>query len=124
MALFSALTAGCWHLVAVLTARLPFSKFWQPDKVLRSLNYSKVKVVSFEDINKYPAEDLYRYTAGRWVFNEEAEFARRYVKFNLGGLIEVSVNALGEPTFVATLRKCQRKISTRPSGYGWTTVES
>jgi hypothetical protein len=41
------------------------------------------------------AEQLYRYTSGRWLWNEKDQFARRYVKFDLTGLLEVSAKAVG-----------------------------
>ena len=41
------------------------------------------------------AEQLYRYTSGRWLWNEKDQFARRYVKFDLTGLLEISAKAVG-----------------------------
>lgn len=40
-------------------------------------------------------EQLYKYTGGRWLWNEKEQFARRYVEFDLSGLAHVSTQALG-----------------------------
>ena len=41
------------------------------------------------------AEHLYQYTSGRWLWDENYQFARRYVKFDLPGLLKVSADAVG-----------------------------
>lgn len=38
---------------------------------------------------------FYAYTSGRWLWNEKQQLARRYVEFNLPGLIQVSTQAIG-----------------------------
>lgn len=40
-------------------------------------------------------ESLYRYTSGRWLWNEGEQLSRRYVKFNLGELARVATEATG-----------------------------
>jgi hypothetical protein len=38
---------------------------------------------------------LYAYTSGRWLWNEKYQLDRRYVKFNLQELLQVSAQAVG-----------------------------
>jgi len=38
---------------------------------------------------------FYKYTSGRWLWNEKHQLARRYVEFDLPGLLEVSAQAIG-----------------------------
>lgn len=40
-------------------------------------------------------EQLYKYTSGRWLWNEKYQLARRYVEFDLSGLLQVSAQAIG-----------------------------
>jgi hypothetical protein len=40
-------------------------------------------------------QQFYKYTSGRWLWNEKDQFARRYVEFDLQGLLQVSAQALG-----------------------------
>lgn len=45
--------------------------------------------------------DLFRYTGGRWLWNEEAQLSRRYVKFNLKELANAATQAVGSQSCVA-----------------------
>lgn len=38
---------------------------------------------------------FYKYTSGRWLWNEEHQLARRYVEFDLPGLLQVAAQAIG-----------------------------
>ncbi|KAH9204824.1 kinase-like domain-containing protein [Leptodontidium sp. 2 PMI_412] len=40
-------------------------------------------------------EQFYKYTSGRWLWNEKYQLARRYVEFDLPGLLQVSAQAIG-----------------------------
>ncbi|KAF1832661.1 hypothetical protein BDW02DRAFT_459815, partial [Decorospora gaudefroyi] len=40
-------------------------------------------------------DQLYKYTSGRWLWNEEYQLSRRYVAFNLPGLLHVATQAMG-----------------------------
>jgi hypothetical protein len=40
-------------------------------------------------------EHFYQYTSGRWLWNEKYQLARRYVRFDLPGLLKVSAQAIG-----------------------------
>ncbi|CAI7666123.1 unnamed protein product [Penicillium discolor] len=40
-------------------------------------------------------DSLYRYTSGRWLWNEKEQFSRRYVKFNLAELVKIATQATG-----------------------------
>lgn len=40
-------------------------------------------------------EQYYKYTSGRWLWNEKYQFSRRYVEFDLPGLLQVSAQAVG-----------------------------
>ncbi|KAF1953419.1 hypothetical protein CC80DRAFT_569370 [Byssothecium circinans] len=53
-------------------------------------------------------EQFYKYTSGRWLWNEKYRLARRYVEFNLLGLLQVSAQAIGA-------RSCV-KVEKLPSG--------
>jgi len=37
-----------------------------------------------------PSESLFRYTSGRWLFNEEDQLRRRYLTFNVDGLKQIA----------------------------------
>jgi hypothetical protein len=53
-------------------------------------------------------QQFYKYTSGRWLWNEKDQFARRYVEFDLQGLLQVSAQALGARTCV--------KVEKMPEG--------
>lgn len=38
---------------------------------------------------------MYRYTAGRWLWNESDQLARRYVHFDINELVRVAAGSLG-----------------------------
>ncbi|KAL5396250.1 hypothetical protein PMIN03_012976 [Paraphaeosphaeria minitans] len=40
-------------------------------------------------------QQFYKYTSGRWLWNEKYQLARRYVEFDLPGLLQVSAQAIG-----------------------------
>ncbi|KAJ8113860.1 hypothetical protein OPT61_g4116 [Boeremia exigua] len=40
-------------------------------------------------------KQFYKYTSGRWLWNEDYRLARRYVEFDLPGLLQVSAQAIG-----------------------------
>lgn len=42
----------------------------------------------------FKEEDLYRYTRHRWLFNEENELSKRYLRFNLRQLIDTAVSVI------------------------------
>ena len=54
------------------------------------------------------AGQFYKYTSGRWLWNEEYQFAQRHVEFNLAGLLGAAVQATGA-------RSCL-KIEKLPEG--------
>ncbi|KAH8726478.1 kinase-like domain-containing protein [Phaeosphaeriaceae sp. PMI808] len=54
-------------------------------------------------------EQFYQYTSGRWLWNGKYQFARRYVEFDLPGLLQVSAQAIGA-------RSCV-KVEKLPEGY-------
>lgn len=50
--------------------------------------------------NRYPDVDwnndgFYRYTGGRWLFNEAEQLADRFVKFNTTELVRIATASLG-----------------------------
>ena len=93
MALFS--TSTRW--LSAVSPKVPrsYSKTWLQQQLDKLLAPRYIPTTQNVDIRKFDAEILHRYTTGRWIFNEEAQFARRYVKFNLPGLVNVCVKALG-----------------------------
>jgi hypothetical protein len=46
-------------------------------------------------LRDFDVEQFYKYTSGRWLWNEKYQLARRYVEFNLPGLLQVSAQAIG-----------------------------
>lgn len=40
-------------------------------------------------------EKFYNYISGRWLWNEKYQLARRYVEFDLSGLLQVAAQAIG-----------------------------
>ncbi|KAI8939218.1 hypothetical protein NX059_005046 [Plenodomus lindquistii] len=48
-----------------------------------------------EVIRDCDVQQFYKYTSGRWLWNEEYQLARRYVEFDLPGLLQVSAQAIG-----------------------------
>lgn len=42
-------------------------------------------------------ENLFRYTSGRWLYNEEEQMAQRYIKFDVGALHRVIFDVCGSP---------------------------
>ncbi|KAL2852073.1 phosphotransferase enzyme family protein, partial [Aspergillus pseudoustus] len=50
--------------------------------------------------------DLYKYTTHRWLSNEQSELSKRYLKFNLQGLIDVAVSACGGARYCTKIVKC------------------
>ncbi|RLL99158.1 hypothetical protein CFD26_104776 [Aspergillus turcosus] len=40
--------------------------------------------------------DYYRYTAGRWLFNEAQQLEARYVRFNISSLVAIAARCLGQ----------------------------
>lgn len=45
-------------------------------------------------------ESLYRYTSGRWLWNEKEQFSRRYVRFNVLELTRTAAQATGSKSCV------------------------
>ncbi|PWY91337.1 hypothetical protein BO94DRAFT_573791, partial [Aspergillus sclerotioniger CBS 115572] len=45
-------------------------------------------------------ESLYRYTSGRWLWNENEQLSRRYVKFNLDELVRIAVRVTGSSSCI------------------------
>ena len=45
-------------------------------------------------------EDLYRYTLGRWLWNEAEQLASRYVKFNMEELARIATRSIGSSSCV------------------------
>ncbi|KAJ5783417.1 Aminoglycoside phosphotransferase [Penicillium psychrosexuale] len=45
-------------------------------------------------------DSFYRYTSGRWLWNEEEQLSRRYVKFNLAELVRIATQATGSMSCV------------------------
>lgn len=46
-------------------------------------------------------DDLFRYTAGRWLWGEEEQLSRRYVKFNVDELVHIAMRSTGSSPCVA-----------------------
>ncbi|KAL3491047.1 phosphotransferase enzyme family protein [Aspergillus germanicus] len=60
--------------------------------------------------SKYGIEALYRFTSGRWLWNEEQQLACRYVKFDLSALLRLAASAIGA-------RACTRVLKVSEGQY-------
>ncbi|KAI7206538.1 hypothetical protein KC343_g10570 [Hortaea werneckii] len=49
-------------------------------------------------------EDFYRYTSGRWLWNEESRLQERYKKFNVPGLKSLAAKASGAQSCISMVR--------------------
>jgi hypothetical protein len=49
------------------------------------------------DLTITSQERLFRYTSGRWLYNEELQLERRHVKFNVAALRDMACRALSAP---------------------------
>ncbi|KAI6858144.1 hypothetical protein KC323_g7118 [Hortaea werneckii] len=49
-------------------------------------------------------EDFYRYTSGRWLWNEESRLQERYKKFNVPGLKSLAAKASGAQSCISMLK--------------------
>lgn len=45
-------------------------------------------------------ESLYRYTSGRWLWDEAAQFSRRFVRFNVAELAQIAARSVGASSCV------------------------
>ncbi|KAH8589704.1 kinase subdomain-containing protein [Bisporella sp. PMI_857] len=50
-------------------------------------------------------DDLFCYSAGRWLWNEDVQFANRYVKFDIKALCDVAAKAVGPAASCSTITK-------------------
>ncbi|PVH99210.1 hypothetical protein DM02DRAFT_529606 [Periconia macrospinosa] len=48
-----------------------------------------------EGVRECDVKDFYKYTSGRWLWNEKYQLDRRYVEFDLSALLQVSAQAMG-----------------------------
>lgn len=55
-------------------------------------------------------EDFFRYTSGRWLWDEERQLRDRYRRFNVRKLQEISANSIGS-------EKCVSMIKVAEGGY-------
>jgi hypothetical protein len=63
-----------------------------------SLSRSRQYITTSHDgdiVRDCDVQQFYKYTSDRWLWNEKDQFARRYVEFDLQGLLQVSAQALG-----------------------------
>ncbi|OJJ37932.1 hypothetical protein ASPWEDRAFT_39644 [Aspergillus wentii DTO 134E9] len=58
-------------------------------------------------------EDLYRYRKHRWLFNEQHELLKRYVKFNLQQLIKVAVGVSDGARSCTKIVKCSEGLHNK-----------
>ncbi|KAL2808319.1 phosphotransferase enzyme family protein [Aspergillus granulosus] len=58
-------------------------------------------------------DDLYRYTRHRWLFNEQTELSKRYLKFNLQGLIDVAVSVCEGARYCTKVVKCSEGLRNK-----------
>jgi hypothetical protein len=79
-----------------LSKSSPFAKAAQPTSP--SSSYSRPYTMTAHDrdiVRDCDVEQFYKYTSGRWLWNEKYQLARRYIEFDLPGLLQVSAQAMG-----------------------------
>lgn len=92
-----------------LTKSSRFAKSAQPSSLPRPRSRQYTKVSREANIVKdCDVHHFYKYISGRWLWNEQYQFARRYVEFDLPALLQVSAQAIGA-------RSCV-KIEKLPEG--------
>lgn len=55
---------------------------------------------SFRNASESNHEDLYRYSKGRWLWNEEPRLQERYKRFNVSGLKQLAASIAGKQACV------------------------
>lgn len=73
-----------------------FAKSAQPTSLLSQ--HSRQYAFTSHDADNLrdcDVEQFYRYTSGRWLWNEKYQLARRHVVFDLPELLQVSAQAIG-----------------------------
>lgn len=73
-----------------------FSQVFQPKwHLFARFSHYTIAPHGLHNVQESDAQHIYRYTSGRWLWNEKDQFACRYVEFDLTGLLEVSAKAVG-----------------------------
>lgn len=49
-------------------------------------------------------KEFYRYTAGRWLFDEEHQMSSRYVEFNMNELVRIAAECIGSPACAEVIK--------------------
>ncbi|KAE8155282.1 phosphotransferase enzyme family protein [Aspergillus avenaceus] len=58
-------------------------------------------------------EELYRYTRHRWLFNEERELSKRYLRFNLQHLLDVALKVCEGARYCTKVLKCSEGLRNK-----------
>ncbi|KAI1951768.1 hypothetical protein LOZ12_005208 [Ophidiomyces ophidiicola] len=78
---------------SVMRSKNRFKGFWSRQWSQKSIPLFKESLNgTYEPIVE---EDLFRYIRHRWLFNEQNELARRYLRFNVEKLAEIALGAAG-----------------------------
>ena len=72
-------------------AEMAASKAWPPDSPPGSGKVIKTEALAPKD--EY--EDFFSYTSGRWLYDEQAQKRKRYIRFDVQALQQVATQALG-----------------------------
>ncbi|KAL2849691.1 kinase-like domain-containing protein [Aspergillus pseudodeflectus] len=62
---------------------------------------------------RIPEDALYKYTRHRWLVDEQNELSKRYLKFNLRGLIDVAVGVCEGARYCTRVIKCSESLSSK-----------
>ncbi|KAL3443391.1 phosphotransferase enzyme family protein [Aspergillus insuetus] len=62
---------------------------------------------------RIPEDALYKYTRHRWLVDEQTELSKRYLKFNLRGLIDVAVGVCEGARYCTRVIKCSESLNSK-----------
>ena len=57
-------------------------------------------MIIIDIINNGDEEPFYRYTSGRWLWDEPAQLSRRYISFNMAELAKAAAQSIGASSCV------------------------
>ena len=93
------------HIAAFVKPDLPPKRVRLPPPLpsgrIRSLHCLSRRMSSSCDVEN---EELFRYSGGRWLWNEEKQLQDRYKRFNVPELQNIAVKSVGAQTCVSMIK--------------------
>ncbi|KAI7154284.1 Uracil-regulated protein [Hortaea werneckii] len=84
-----------------------FAGYFSSGRVITAEELDQVHGRAWEDVDKVNGsedDDFYRYTSGRWLWNEESRLQERYKKFNIPGLKSLAAKACGAHSCIGMVK--------------------